>query len=108
MLTTTTPLLATAAAALTAGALGFSTLAGAPAEPTAPADAAPAAVPAPPAEPAAERTIAIDCGGYDADGSVVNPEATRITSAPVDTHGVPEIPAVCGGYTAVGTFVGDD
>ncbi len=64
--------------------------------------------PAPRAEPAAARTIAIDCGGYDADGAVVNPEATRITAAPVDEQGVPAIPDVCGGYTADGTFIGDD
>lgn len=52
--------------------------------------------------------ISIECGGYDAEGNVVNEEATRIDHAPVDDAGIPEIPAVCGGYTAEGEFIGDD
>lgn len=53
-------------------------------------------------------TIAIECGGYDEDGAVVTEAATRIDRAPVDAAGIPEIPPVCGGYTADGTFIGDD
>jgi hypothetical protein len=56
----------------------------------------------------ATDTVAIECGGYDEDGTVVNEAATRIDRAPVDDAGVPEIPAVCGGYTAEGVFIGDD
>ncbi|MBW3658519.1 MAG: hypothetical protein KY457_07765 [Actinobacteria bacterium] len=52
--------------------------------------------------------ISIECGGYDADGNVVHEAATRIDHARVDAAGIPEIPAVCGGYTAEGEFIGDD
>lgn len=53
-------------------------------------------------------TVPIECGGYDADGHVVNERATRIDRVPADPAGMPRIPAVCGGYTADGTFIGDD
>lgn len=53
-------------------------------------------------------TVPIECGGYDADGTLVNPAAARIDTAPVTPDGVVEIPPVCGGYSADGVFVGDD
>lgn len=73
----------------------------------------PATSPAPATEQVAVQTeatdrISIECGGYDADGNVMNEAATRIDHAPVDAAGIPEIPAVCGGYTAEGEFIGDD
>lgn len=55
-----------------------------------------------------QRYIEIDCGGYDAEGRVEEPRATRIERVPVADDGRVEIPAVCGGHTADGTFVGDD
>lgn len=53
------------------------------------------------------RTEVIDCGGYDADGNLVNPDAAKITEVPVDRNGRAQIPDICGGYTADGTYIGD-
>lgn len=52
--------------------------------------------------------VEIECGGYDASGALVHPEAAEIDRAPLSTDGTPEIPAICGGYTEDGTFIGDD
>lgn len=60
------------------------------------------------ADPWTQRSIEIDCGGFDATGNLVNPQAARIERAPLGEHGQPEIPDICGGYTVEGTFIGDD
>ncbi|MDX1621077.1 MAG: hypothetical protein R3320_08815 [Nitriliruptorales bacterium] len=54
------------------------------------------------------NTITIECGGYDAEGNVVNAEAVDIGVLEVSTDDKMEVPEVCGGYTADGTFIGDD
>jgi hypothetical protein len=59
-------------------------------------------------DPWTQRSIEIDCGGFDATGNLVNPQAARIERAPLGEHGQPEIPDICGGYTVEGTFIGDD
>lgn len=107
-------LFASIASVVAAGAIGTSVL-GSDATPTsqdAPASATAEPVEVQPAAQtparAAERTIPIECGGYDADGEVVNPAATDIDEASVTADGVIEIPAVCGGYTADGILIGDD
>jgi len=56
-------------------------------------------------EPA--RTESIDCGGYDADGKLVNPDAAKITEVPVGADGRAQIPDICGGYSQDGTYIGD-
>jgi hypothetical protein len=53
------------------------------------------------------RTESIDCGGYDADGNVVNPDAAKITEVPVGADGRARIPDICGGYSQDGTYIGD-
>lgn len=90
------------AAAVTLGVFTFGPAGGAGTS----ADAGAGSTPA--VEPVSVQTTEIDCGGYDADGEVVTPEATRIDTAPVGPDGVPRIPAVCGGYTTDGHFIGDD
>ncbi len=60
-----------------------------------------------PAEHAAQR-VPIECGGYDAEGDLVNPDAARIDHAEVTPDGRIAIPAICGGYTADGAYIGDD
>ncbi len=55
-----------------------------------------------------QRYVEIDCGGYDEDGELEEARATRIERVPVAEDGRVEVPDVCGGYTADGTFVGDD
>ena len=57
----------------------------------------------PPAE-----TIEIACGGYDAAGNVVSEAAVEIGTVEVASNGPVEVPPACGGYTADGTFIGDD
>lgn len=92
-----------------AGALvgvGVST-AGTPSQPATQTISAETSDGSPDAAPARD-SISIECGGYDAEGRVMNEAATRIDRAPVDAAGIPEIPAVCGGYTADGAFIGDD
>lgn len=53
------------------------------------------------------RTETIDCGGYDTDGNLVNPDAAKITEVPVGEDGRARIPDICGGYTEDGTYIGD-
>jgi hypothetical protein len=57
--------------------------------------------------PKPPQTETIDCGGYDADGNLVNPDAAKITEVPVGTDGRAQIPDICGGYTQDGTYIGD-
>jgi hypothetical protein len=64
-------------------------------------------------EPAADEAgqqgwVPIECGGYDARGDLVEPDAPPVDRAPIGPDGRPQIPDVCGGYTQDGTYVGDD
>lgn len=62
-------------------------------------------------EPAAavteSATMTLSCGGYDAEGEVVNPSAVAIGDFETSAS-APEVPEICGGYTEDGVFIGDD
>lgn len=100
-----TPASLLAALALTGALVGVSASTSAP---TPTPSTAPVSVETQTRAPDHTDSVAIECGGYDEHGAVVTEAATRIDRAPVDDAGVPLIPAVCGGYTADGTFIGDD
>jgi hypothetical protein len=61
-----------------------------------------------PGEASQTERVPIECGGYDADGNLVNPEAAEIEYAEVGPDGLLIIPPACGGYTEDGVYIGDD
>lgn len=63
--------------------------------------------PAPP-DASATGTVTLSCGGYDQSGEVVNEQAAEIGTFVVDEASSLDVPDVCGGYRADGTFIGDD